>query len=49
MTLNPAPRRDWDTGDSATSAYDPVVPTQECRNLTQVVTSSKRLPEVVES
>jgi uncharacterized protein with von Willebrand factor type A (vWA) domain len=35
--LNPEPRRDWDTGDSAASAYDAVVPMFECRNLTQLV------------
>jgi len=35
--LNPEPRRDWDTGDSAASAYDEVVPMFECRNLTQLI------------
>ncbi|GAA2088699.1 vWA domain-containing protein [Actinomadura alba] len=35
--LNPEPRRDWDTGDSAASAYDEVVPMFECRNLTQLM------------
>jgi hypothetical protein len=35
--LNPEPRRDWDTGDSAASAYDAVVPMFECRNLTQLL------------
>lgn len=34
--LNPEPRRDWDTGDSAASAYDKVVPMVECRNLAQL-------------
>ncbi|MGI8336900.1 vWA domain-containing protein [Actinomadura scrupuli] len=35
--LNPEPRRDWDTGDSAASAYDEVVPMFECRNITQLL------------
>jgi uncharacterized protein with von Willebrand factor type A (vWA) domain len=35
--LNPEPRRDWDTGDSAASAYDAVVPMFECRNITQLL------------
>jgi uncharacterized protein len=35
--LNPEPRRDWDTGDSAASAYDAVVPMYECRNLNQLI------------
>jgi uncharacterized protein with von Willebrand factor type A (vWA) domain len=35
--LNPEARRDWDTGDSAASAYDEVVPMFECRNLTQLM------------
>ncbi|MFL6052167.1 MAG: vWA domain-containing protein [Actinoallomurus sp.] len=34
--LNPEPLRDWDTGDSAASAYGAVVPMRECRNLTQL-------------
>ncbi|MCO5969692.1 vWA domain-containing protein [Actinoallomurus soli] len=34
--LNPEPVRDWDTGDSAASAYGAVVPMRECRNLTQL-------------
>ncbi|MDI2127262.1 vWA domain-containing protein [Yinghuangia seranimata] len=34
--LNPEPRRDWDTGDSAASTYDRVVPMVECRNLAQL-------------
>jgi uncharacterized protein with von Willebrand factor type A (vWA) domain len=34
--LNPEARRDWDTGDSAASAYGEVVPMFECRNLTQL-------------
>jgi uncharacterized protein with von Willebrand factor type A (vWA) domain len=35
--LNPEPRRDWDTGDSAASAYDAEVPMFECRNITQLL------------
>ncbi|WTW98721.1 VWA domain-containing protein [Streptomycetaceae bacterium NBC_01309] len=34
--LNPEPRRDWDTGDSASSTYDRIVPMVECRNLAQL-------------
>lgn len=34
--LNPEPSKDWDTGDSAASAYGNVVPMHECRNLTQL-------------
>jgi uncharacterized protein with von Willebrand factor type A (vWA) domain len=34
--LNPEPTRDWDSGDSAASAYGRVVPMHECRNLTQL-------------
>jgi uncharacterized protein len=34
--LNPEPRKDWDSGDSAASAYDEVIPMHECRNLTQL-------------
>jgi uncharacterized protein with von Willebrand factor type A (vWA) domain len=34
--LNPEPVRDWDSGDSAASAYGEVVPMHECRNLTQL-------------
>ncbi|ACY97746.1 MULTISPECIES: vWA domain-containing protein [Thermomonospora] len=34
--LNPEPRRNWDTGDSAASAYGEIVPMHECRNLTQL-------------
>jgi uncharacterized protein with von Willebrand factor type A (vWA) domain len=34
--LNPEARRDWDTGDSAASAYGEVVEMFECRNLTQL-------------
>lgn len=34
--LNPEPLRDWDTGDSAASAYGAVVPMRECRNLVQL-------------
>jgi uncharacterized protein with von Willebrand factor type A (vWA) domain len=34
--LNPEPLRDWDSGDSAASAYGAVVPMRECRNLTQL-------------
>jgi uncharacterized protein with von Willebrand factor type A (vWA) domain len=35
--LNPEPRRSWDTGDSAATAYGEIVPMYECRNLTQLV------------
>ncbi|RAY13872.1 hypothetical protein DPM19_16320 [Actinomadura craniellae] len=34
--LNPEPRRDWNTGDSAAAAYDEIVPMYECRNLVQL-------------
>ena len=34
--LNPEPRAQWDTGDSAASSYGEVVPMYECRNLTQL-------------
>lgn len=34
--LNPEPARDWDTGDSASSTYDKIVPMAECRNLAQL-------------
>jgi uncharacterized protein with von Willebrand factor type A (vWA) domain len=34
--LNPEPRKDWDSGDSAASAYEEVIPMHECRNLTQL-------------
>ncbi|WP_166389350.1 VWA domain-containing protein [Nocardioides ochotonae] len=34
--LNPEHRRQWDTGDSAASAYGEVVDMVECRNLTQL-------------
>ncbi|GAA4627226.1 VWA domain-containing protein [Actinoallomurus vinaceus] len=34
--LNPEPAADWDSGDSAASAYGAVVPMHECRNLTQL-------------
>jgi uncharacterized protein with von Willebrand factor type A (vWA) domain len=34
--LNPEPRAQWDTGDSAASAYGGVVPMDECRNLVQL-------------
>ncbi len=34
--LNPEPAKDWDTGDSAASAYGEVVSMHECRNLTQL-------------
>jgi uncharacterized protein len=34
--LNPEPRGDWDTGDSAASAYGEVMPMHECRNVTQL-------------
>ncbi|WP_203337444.1 vWA domain-containing protein [Nocardioides limicola] len=34
--LNPEARRNWDTGDSAATAYGEVVPMVECRNLTQL-------------
>jgi len=34
--LNPEPVRDWDTGDSAASAYGEVIEMHECRNLAQL-------------
>ncbi|MFC6086291.1 vWA domain-containing protein [Sphaerisporangium aureirubrum] len=34
--LNPEPRAQWDTGDSAASVYDAVVPMYECRNVAQL-------------
>lgn len=34
--LNPEPVKDWDSGDSAASAYGEVVPMHECRNLAQL-------------
>lgn len=34
--LNPEPRRNWDTGDSAAAAYGEIVPMFECRNLGQL-------------
>jgi uncharacterized protein with von Willebrand factor type A (vWA) domain len=34
--LNPEPRSQWDTGDSAASRYGAIVPMYECRNLTQL-------------
>jgi uncharacterized protein with von Willebrand factor type A (vWA) domain len=34
--LNPEHRRQWDTGDSAASAYAAIVPMVECRNLEQL-------------
>ncbi|MFI0408388.1 VWA domain-containing protein [Actinomadura sp. 3N508] len=34
--LNPEPRGQWDTGDSAASRYGELVPMYECRNLTQL-------------
>ncbi|MGC4953437.1 vWA domain-containing protein [Actinomadura citrea] len=34
--LNPEPRAQWDTGDSAASRYGELLPMYECRNLTQL-------------
>ncbi|WP_425547528.1 vWA domain-containing protein [Actinomadura vinacea] len=34
--LNPEPRAQWDTGDSAASRYGEIVPMHECRNLAQL-------------
>ncbi|WP_067465517.1 VWA domain-containing protein [Actinomadura macra] len=34
--LNPEPRGQWDTGDSAASRYGDLVPMYECRNLVQL-------------
>lgn len=34
--LNPEPRAQWDTGDSAASRYGELVPMYECRNLVQL-------------
>ncbi len=36
--LNPEPRAQWDTGDSAATAYGDVVPMYECRNVAQLAT-----------
>jgi uncharacterized protein with von Willebrand factor type A (vWA) domain len=42
--LNPERRTAWDTGDSAASRYDAVVPMVECRNLAQLADFVKDLP-----
>jgi uncharacterized protein with von Willebrand factor type A (vWA) domain len=34
--LNPEPRGDWDTGDSAASTYGEIMPMYECRNVAQL-------------
>ncbi|TDD69009.1 VWA domain-containing protein [Actinomadura rubrisoli] len=34
--LNPEPRSQWDTGDSAASRYGELIPMHECRNLVQL-------------
>jgi uncharacterized protein with von Willebrand factor type A (vWA) domain len=34
--LNPEPRGDWDTGDSAASKYGEIMPMYECRNAAQL-------------
>ncbi|GLZ06762.1 hypothetical protein Acsp03_42280 [Actinomadura sp. NBRC 104412] len=34
--LNPEPRSQWDTGDSAASRYGEIIPMYECRNLVQL-------------
>jgi uncharacterized protein with von Willebrand factor type A (vWA) domain len=34
--LNPEPRADWDTGDSAASTYGEIMPMHECRNVSQL-------------
>jgi uncharacterized protein with von Willebrand factor type A (vWA) domain len=34
--LNPEPRSQWDTGDSAASRYGEIVAMYECRNLVQL-------------
>jgi uncharacterized protein with von Willebrand factor type A (vWA) domain len=41
--LNPERRTAWDTGDSAASRYDAVVPMVECRNLAQLADFVKDL------
>ncbi|GAA3507668.1 vWA domain-containing protein [Actinomadura keratinilytica] len=41
--LNPEPRAQWDTGDSAASRYGEVVPMYECRNLAQLAEFIERL------
>ncbi|WP_067820703.1 vWA domain-containing protein [Actinomadura kijaniata] len=41
--LNPEPRSQWDTGDSAASRYGELVPMHECRNLTQLAEFIERL------
>ncbi|HEU5005697.1 MAG TPA: VWA domain-containing protein [Jatrophihabitantaceae bacterium] len=42
--LNPERRAAWDTGDSAASRFDAVVPMVECRNLAQLADFVKDLP-----
>lgn len=42
--LNPERRAAWDTGDSAASRFDAVVPMVECRNLAQLAEFVKDLP-----
>ncbi len=34
--LNPEPRADWDSGDSAASTYGQIMPMYECRNVAQL-------------
>ncbi|MCP2339058.1 vWA domain-containing protein [Actinomadura rupiterrae] len=41
--LNPEPRAQWDTGDSAASRYAALVPMFECRNLTQLASFIEEL------
>ncbi|MFI7388294.1 VWA domain-containing protein [Streptomyces sp. NPDC049813] len=41
--LNPEPRSQWDTGDSAAGAYGEVVPMYECRTVRQLSTLIGRL------
>lgn len=42
--LNPERRSAWDTGDSAASRFDEVVPMVECRNLAQLAEFVQNLP-----
>jgi uncharacterized protein len=41
--LNPEPRGDWDTGDSAASTYGEIMPMYECRNVAQLTEFIERI------
>lgn len=41
--LNPEPRAQWDTGDSAASRYGELLPMYECRNLAQLTAFAEEL------